>query len=102
MPVSLPGPKFTVILPTQSGLAGFDASVASVLAQSYSDWELLTVVDGAGEQDFEDVRAWTRQDRRIRSIHLANRSGAAAARNVALRVRKRVRTITLDGERPVR
>ena len=66
-------------MPIEGGLAGLDAAVASVHNHTFDDWELLVVVDGARESDFDAMRAWSRMDYRLRSIELAGHNGPVQA-----------------------
>lgn len=55
----------------------------SVIAQSYSTWELLLVDDGSPDNSAEVIEALIREtgEERIRLIRLSENGGAAAARN---------------------
>jgi teichuronic acid biosynthesis glycosyltransferase TuaG len=57
------------------------SSIESVLAQGYSNWELITVNDGSIDNTKEVIRSFT--DRRIRYFEQENK-GVSAARNLAL------------------
>jgi glycosyltransferase involved in cell wall biosynthesis len=74
-------PQVSVIMPCYNAAAFLPASVGSVLAQTFPDWELVAVDDGS--QD--DTLAWLRSqsDARIRVLAQENR-GVSAARNVGL------------------
>ncbi len=58
------------------------ASIESVLAQTYSDWELLVVNDGSTDNTVEVVAQF--DDQRIRLITQPNQ-GVAVARNTGMR-----------------
>jgi GT2 family glycosyltransferase len=66
-------------------LGAFVMAVDSVLAQSYSRWELLLVDDASGDAALADVMAaMARRDERVRVIVLDGNRGIAGATNAAL------------------
>ena len=76
--------RFSIIVPAYNAAAFLNATVSSVLQQSYDDWELFLVDDGSTDGITDglcDEIAST--DPRIRSIHKSN-GGAGDARNAAL------------------
>lgn len=72
----------SVILPTFNRVCSLSAAMTSVLAQSYSDLELIVVDDGSSE----DVEGLVRgiRDARVKYIRRHVNGGAAAARNTGL------------------
>ena len=78
------GPFVTVVLPVRDRPALLCRAVDSVLAQTYSRWELLVVDDGSTD-DPEEALAERLADPRITLLR-TDGLGAAAARNEALAV----------------
>ena len=74
-------PAVSIVMPCYNARAHLPRSVGSVLAQSFSDWELITVDDGS----VDDTLAWlqAQHDPRIRVFSQTNR-GVSAARNAGL------------------
>lgn len=70
-------PKVTVVIITYNGSATIEAAIASVLAQTMSDFELVIVDDGSTDDTFQIVSAQT--DPRIRTIRHNTNSGACSA-----------------------
>lgn len=72
----------SVIIPTYNRAAWVAEAVASVLAQTWRDFELLVVDDGSTDATLEAVAPW-----RERLIYLRTREnqGVAAARNLGAR-----------------
>jgi glycosyltransferase involved in cell wall biosynthesis len=74
-------PTISVIMPVYNVEAYVAAAVRSVLAQSFTDFELIIVDDGGTDASMQICRAF--DDPRIHIIHQANR-GLAGARNTGI------------------
>lgn len=61
-----------------------DAAVESILAQTFSDFELLLVDDGSGEETRARLQAYALQDKRVRLVRLNRNHGLTAALNKGL------------------
>lgn len=77
-------PAVSVIMPAYNGADFIAATIASVLAQSYTDFELLVVDDCSTDNTVEVVHNAAGGDARVRLLSTAVNSGPAGARNVAL------------------
>jgi glycosyltransferase involved in cell wall biosynthesis len=73
-----PEPLVSVVIPIYNGMPYIVDAVASVLAQSHRQLELILVDDGSSDGSLDQIRACS--DPRIRWLSQAN-SGTAAARN---------------------
>ena len=71
-------PTFSVVVPLYNKERHVRRSIDSVLAQTFTDWELIVVDDGSTDSGPEIVQSYS--DLRIRLIHQDN-SGVSAARN---------------------
>ena len=60
------------------------ATIAAILRQTWTDWELIVVGQGNAEALHRAVEEASGDDARVRYVH-ADRYGASAARNIALR-----------------
>ena len=76
--MSLFTPQVSVVMPVYNVEAYVAEAVASVLDQSFADFELIVVDDGGGDRSMEILRGF--DDPRIRIVTQANR-GLAGARN---------------------
>ena len=76
-------PEVSIVLPTYNRLPLLRKAVASVIGQTFSDWELIVVVDGSTDDTREYLEAI--EDPRVRPIWLENR-GVTSARNAGLRL----------------
>lgn len=75
----------TVLIPTHDNGPVIGEAIASVQAQTLSDWELMVVADGAPPETLSVVRALAESDRRIRLFEFpkGERHGEAS-RHLAL------------------
>lgn len=76
-----PTPKvaISVIVPIYNAEHTLPRCVDSIVAQSFTDWELVLVDDGSGDHSGEICDRYASQDERIRVIHKPN-EGVAATR----------------------
>ena len=72
----------SIIMPCYNSEKYIEATVKSVLAQTYQNWELLLVDDSSSDASIELVKAFG--DERIRIFALDKNGGAALARNKAI------------------
>ena len=76
--------KFSIIIPVYNVEKYLDVCVESVLCQSFTDFEVLLIDDGATDSSGTMCDAWAAKDSRIRVIHQANQ-GLSGARNTGIR-----------------
>lgn len=73
----------SVIMPSYNTGAYIRASVESVLAQTYTNWELIIVDDCSEDNTGEIIQEFT--DKRIRYFQNETNAGAAVSRNFGIR-----------------
>ena len=78
-------PLISVILPTFDRADLLPRSIASVLDQTFTDWELIIIDDGSTDNTAEVVAVWQQQSDRIRSVRQANQGGWGGPQPWALR-----------------
>ncbi|MDA3820250.1 MAG: glycosyltransferase family 2 protein [Candidatus Delongbacteria bacterium] len=78
----------SIITPAYNASQFISNTIESVIAQTYKDWEMLIVDDCSSDNTMEIVQDYAKRDTRIRLIQNAENTGAAEARNVALRQAK--------------
>lgn len=71
--------KFSIIIPTYNRAAFLPKAIESVLAQTYTDWELIVVDDGSTDNTKEVVSQYS--DSRIIYIYQQNAERSAARNN---------------------
>lgn len=82
------GPLVTVLMTTFRTGHRADAAIASVLAQSYRNIELIVVDDASGDDTPEIIRAWAQRDSRLKLIELPCNVGTYVAKNIGLQQAK--------------
>lgn len=87
----------SVIVPVYNTAAYLRDGIQSVLAQSWTRFELLLVDDGSGDESVSICRDFCEKDRRIRLLQQAH-EGVSAARNRALREAKGDYLFFLDSD----
>lgn len=75
----------SIITPTYNCAHFIAETINSVLAQTYSDWEMIIVDDCSSDNTKEIVEQYLKDDDRVQYYCLPKNSGAAEARNEALR-----------------
>lgn len=78
----------SIITPTWNCGRFIAETIESVKAQTYADWEMLIVDDCSTDNTREVVAEFQKKDPRIKYHCLDKNSGAAVARNTALRMAK--------------
>ena len=76
-------PAISIIVPIYKGEKVLPKCVESVLAQTFSDWELLLIDDGSPDGSGALCDGYAAQDSRIRVFHKPN-GGVSSARNLGM------------------
>ncbi len=77
-------PRVSVIIPAYNVASYISETLDSVIAQTFSDMEIIIVNDGSTDTTPNIIESYAARDPRIRIIHQENR-GLAGARNTGLR-----------------
>lgn len=76
-------PEISIIVPVYKVEKYLPCCIESVLAQSFTDYELLLIDDGSPDRCGEICEKYAQKDKRIRVFHQVN-AGLSCARNVGL------------------
>lgn len=90
-------PMISVIVPVYNTEKYLDRCIQSILAQTYSNFELLLVDDGSTDSSGAICDRYAEQDSRVRVFHKVN-GGASTARNMGLDNAKGEYLIFLDAD----
>ena len=75
----------SIITPAYNAAACIAETIECVLAQTYTNWEMLIVNDCSKDDTAEIVQSYVVKNKHIKLINLQQNSGAAAARNTAIK-----------------
>ncbi|MEA3320536.1 MAG: glycosyltransferase family 2 protein [Bacillota bacterium] len=76
----------SVITPSYNAEKFISATIESVRTQTYTNWEMIIVDDCSKDTTREILKEYAEIDPRIKPIFLEENSGAAVARNTALKI----------------
>lgn len=74
---------YSIIMPAFNAGKNLHRSVASVIEQTYQNWELIIVNDGSTDDTLKIAREYAQRDKRIKVITQEN-TGPGAARNLGI------------------
>ena len=77
-------PFFSIILPIYNVAPYLERCIQSILAQDFSDYEMILVDDGSTDGGLLLCKSLAELDSRIRVIHKEN-GGVSSARNLGIR-----------------
>lgn len=75
-------PLISIVMPAFNRQDVIGAAIDSVLAQTYTNWELLIVDDASSDETRSVIESY--EDARIHNIYLAENGGCSRARNTGL------------------
>jgi glycosyltransferase involved in cell wall biosynthesis len=76
----------SVVMPVHNARAYLDQSVASILGQTHTDFELVILENGSTDGSREALRRWAETDRRIRLVEEPQRLGLVESSNRVARL----------------
>ena len=89
-------PLVTIVIPTYNRLAFVQQAIASVIAQTYTHWELIVVDDGSEDGTSQEIIC--RPDQRIQFLSLPHTGNIAALRNAGVQAGTGVWLAFLDSD----
>jgi glycosyltransferase involved in cell wall biosynthesis len=78
-------PKISIIVPVYKVESYLKKCIGSILAQTFTDFELILVNDGSPDNSGEICEQYVQRDNRVIVIHKGN-GGASSARNAGLEI----------------
>ncbi|MFF9187207.1 bifunctional glycosyltransferase/CDP-glycerol:glycerophosphate glycerophosphotransferase [Streptomyces rochei] len=91
-------PRFSIIVPSHGVAGRLAQALDSVLAQSFGDFELIPVGDGADLAAADVVGDRVERDSRVAPVHSPPSAGLAGARNAGMRAATGAYLLFLDGD----
>lgn len=76
-------PKISIIVPVYKAEPYLHRCVDSILAQTFTEWELILVDDGSPDQSGKICDEYAKKDQRVKVIHKVN-GGVSSARQKGL------------------
>jgi glycosyltransferase involved in cell wall biosynthesis len=74
-------PPVSVVMPVHNALPFLDESVASILSQTFADFEFVILDDASTDGSAEALRRWAHRDARIRLYRSTHKLGLAGSSN---------------------
>ena len=74
----------SIITPMYNSEKFIEATIKSVLNQTYQEWEMLIIDDCSTDNSPNIVKSYMQQDSRIKCIKTETNKGVSNARNLAL------------------
>lgn len=90
--------KVSVLMSVYNNEATADASIASIVNQTHTDWELILWDDASTDGTTEKLKSWALRDSRIRLFSNAWNMGLAASLNLALAEAQGEYIARMDGD----
>jgi GT2 family glycosyltransferase len=78
-------PQLSVVMPAHNAAPYVDASIESILTQTFTDFELVVADDGSTDGTPGLLRDWVKRDRRVRLVECPTRLGPAGIGNLIVR-----------------
>ena len=77
-------PSISVIMPVWNGEKYLPRCLDSLLAQAFTDWEIICINDGSRDNSAEILKKYAARDKRFKIITKKKNMGVSAARNDGL------------------
>ena len=74
----------SIITPAYNAEKYIKDTIASVIAQTYTNWEMIIVDDSSNDNTNEIIKEYQQKEKKIRLITLLKNQGVANARNIAI------------------
>ncbi len=75
-----------IVTPAYNSGGTIEKTLNSILGQSYDDFVVFVIDDHSTDKTVDIVKRLSKKDKRVRLVELGNEKGAAAARNLAIKL----------------
>jgi teichuronic acid biosynthesis glycosyltransferase TuaG len=79
-------PLISIVTPCYNSARFIAQTIESVIAQTYQNWEMIIVDDCSTDESYTIALEYAAKDTRIKVCQMEQNSGAALARNKAIRI----------------
>src|SRR5437762_780090 len=91
-------PFLSVVMPVFNGQKFLSEAIASILNQTFQDFEFVVLDDGSTDETAKILRDWQRRDSRIRIFTSPRNSGLSASSNLVVAKTKTPIVARMDGD----
>ncbi len=92
-------PLVSIVIPTKNRRELLRETIASVVAQTYPNWEAIVVDDGSNDSTEEMIQSIALTDKRVRFVRRERKpAGASTCRNIGLSAAKGEYVVFLDSD----
>ena len=77
--------KVSIIVPCYSVASKLPRCVHNLLAQTFTDWELILIDDGSTDNTWDICNSFTKNNAHIHAVHKEN-GGVSSARNTGIEI----------------
>jgi len=92
------GPRVSVLMSVYNNVSSVDESIRSIVAQTFSDWEMILIDDASTDGSADRLLRWQERDGRIRVLRNETNAGLAASLNRALNNASGAYVARMDGD----
>lgn len=91
-------PALSVVMPVRDVAPWLDEAIASILASTYADFELVVVDDGSTDGSPAYARRWAKRDRRVKVHERTGPPGLVVSANDSVRLSSAPLVARMDGD----
>ncbi len=91
-------PKVSVLMAIHNNVSSVDASIRSIVDQTFTDWEMILWSDASTDGSLQKLMSWKESDNRIKVYSNGTNLGLAASLNKALQKATGVYIARMDGD----
>ena len=91
-------PALSVVMPVHNALPYLDQAVASILGQSFTEFEFVILNDASTDGSGERLRTWEQHDRRIRLIEVSKNLGPVESSNYVVEAARAPLVARMDAD----
>jgi glycosyltransferase involved in cell wall biosynthesis len=91
-------PRVSVLMVARNTEAYINEAIASIVQQTFSDWELIAIDDGSDDGTFAQMQSWCGRDHRIKAYRHRINQGLGVVRRQSLELASAPYAAVLDSD----